>query len=140
MAEALDIVFPDVEEVLTSLSKKYTLALLSNAKRDHYNLVFPEFLAGLFGETLFWDDMERPKPSPEPLLKMLARLGMRENQCCYVGDSVLDIQMSKSAGVTMFAVATGTHSIDELSAAGADEAFASLRQLGERLKSEVFKR
>ncbi|HIJ58921.1 MAG TPA: HAD hydrolase-like protein [Deltaproteobacteria bacterium] len=42
--------------------------------------------------------MEEPKPSPEPLLEIMRRLGVTQEECCYMGDSLLDIQCPKSPG------------------------------------------
>ena len=128
-AENANLVIPKVDEVLISLSKRYTLALISNATREYFERTFPAHLSVLFKETLFSDEVTRPKPSPEPLHVMLKRLEIGKEQCCYVGDSVLDIQMAKSAGISMFAVGTGGNSKDELRKAGADWVLDSLKDL-----------
>ena len=80
IAARKNLVFPDVEPVLTSLSKKFTLALISNTTRENFNGIFPANFSGFFRETLFADDMEKPKPSPEPLLKMVRRLKVTKKQ------------------------------------------------------------
>jgi beta-phosphoglucomutase len=121
-----NLVFPHVPAVLNSLSGKYTLALMSNTTRENFNGVFPTALARLFQETLFADEVENPKPSPDPLLKIMRRLGVSFEECCYVGDSLLDIQMSRSAGVRVLGVATGQNTLDELRGAGADHAVTGL--------------
>ena len=128
------LVFPDVEAVLSSLSEKYILALLSNTTRENFNGVFPATLSGYFRETLFADEVKKPKPSPEPLLEIMRRLGVTREECCYVGDSLLDIQMSKSAGIPVYGVATGHNSVDELSSAGADYVVAGLSELKDKLE------
>jgi phosphoglycolate phosphatase-like HAD superfamily hydrolase len=46
----------------------------------------------------------------------------------YVGDTPPDIEAAKWAGAVAVAVATGPHSSDELTAAGADVVFESLRE------------
>ena len=135
LAAKKNLVFPDVEAVLTVLYRKYLLALISNTTRENFNGVFPVNFRGFFRETLFADEMEKPKPSPEPLLKMVRRLGVTQKECCYVGDSLLDIQMSKSAGVTVYGVATGHNSVDELHTAGADHVVSSLSELEKKLES-----
>jgi phosphoglycolate phosphatase len=66
---------------------------------------------------------------------MLKKLAVRKEQCCYVGDSVLDIRMSKSAGISVFAVATGGNSKKELKAAGADCVMASLKDLEAKIET-----
>ena len=134
IAAKKNLVFPDVKAILTSLTKKYLLALLSNTTRENFNGVFPANLSNLFRETLFADEVEKPKPSPEPLLKILQKLGVSKEECCYVGDSLLDIQMSKSAGISIYSVATGHNTMDELKEAGADHVVRSLSELEKSLE------
>ncbi|MFQ5841261.1 MAG: hypothetical protein ACE5I8_02390 [Thermodesulfobacteriota bacterium] len=50
------------------------LALISNTRREYLNRIFPRKLAVLFRETIFFDEMRKPKSSPDPLLKMMERL------------------------------------------------------------------
>jgi phosphoglycolate phosphatase len=133
IAAEKELIFPDVEAVLGSLSRKYTLALVSNTTRENFNGVFPVSLADFFRETLFADEMENPKPSPEPLLRIMARLGVTRDTCCYIGDSLLDIRMSKEAGVTIFGVTTGHNSFEELQQAGADFVGNSLTEVEKEL-------
>ncbi|MFQ6079334.1 MAG: HAD family hydrolase [Thermodesulfobacteriota bacterium] len=99
--------------------------------------MFPRKLAVLFRETIFFDEIRKPKPSPEPLLEMMERLGIGTDKCCYVGDSVLDIQMARSGGTKVFSVAAGDNSQEELQAAGADWVGNNLSELKERLKAVI---
>ncbi len=130
-----DVVFDAVKTALPALAQKYTLALVSNTPREYYRRVFPENLAGLFRETLFADEVRHPKPDPEPLLTMLSKLGLSKEQSCYVGDSTVDVRMAKSAGVLIFAVATGDNSFDELVEAKANAVLRDLTELESRLES-----
>jgi len=66
---------------------------------------------------------------------ILANLGVRRHECCYVGDSVEDIRMAKAAGVKIYSMATGTCSKEELVAAGADRVVASLKELSRLISS-----
>ncbi len=68
----------------------------------------------------------------------MRRLGVTQDECCYVGDPLLDIQMAKSAGVLVYAVATGYNSRNELRSAGVDYVVASLGELkkGWRVKNK----
>jgi len=129
-----DVVFPDVETVLNSLSTQYVLGLVSNTTRHYFDHVFPAHLSALFHEKLLVEDVETPKPSPEPLFKILRRLKIPKERCCYVGDSLLDVRMAKSAEISIFAVATGGNSLAELRAAGADDVLGSLSELPRRLE------
>jgi len=135
LAEKGNVVFPGVEPLLTSLSTRYMLALISNTRRKYFNRVFPRKLARLFRETMFFEEIRKPKPSADPLLVMMERLGTAADECCYVGDSVLDVQMAKKAGIKVFSVATGNHSKEELKAAGADWVLNNLSKLKEKVEA-----
>lgn len=50
------------------------------------------------------------------------------DQCLVVGDTPLDVAAGHAAGIRVVGVATGSHSVDELAAAGADAAIPTLEQ------------
>lgn len=81
-------------------------------------------------------EVAEPKPSPAPLMEITGRLKISEEQCCYVGDSFVDMQMSKAAGISAYGVATGHSSMDELREAGAVDAFSSLTELERGLEAK----
>jgi len=129
------LIFPEVGDVLPFLAKRYHLGLLSNTPRKYFETVFPRDLASLFQEAIFGDEMVHPKPSPEPLLEMVERLGVAPDRCCYVGDSVSDVLMAKKAGIKIFSVTTGDSSKEELRKAGSDWVLHSLSELKKELGS-----
>lgn len=135
LAEKENLLFPRAETVLMALSVRYMLALVSNTRREYFHRIFPRNLATLFKEKIFSDEIMNPKPSPDPLLKTMERLGMGRDECCYVGDSVLDIQMAKRAGIRVFSVATGDNSQEELRAAGGDWVVDNLSELKVKLEA-----
>ncbi len=130
-----DLLFPDVEQILSSLTRQFTLALVSNTIRSLFERTFPRRLADLFQGTLFVDEVKKPKPSPQPLLKIIQILELSKDECCYVGDSVEDIRMAKAAGVKIFSMATGVCSKEELVEAGADRVVDDLRELSRLISS-----
>jgi phosphoglycolate phosphatase len=135
LAKRRDLLIPGAAEVLVSLSEKYMLGLVTNTPRIYFERVFPRDLARLFREMIFSDETRKPKPSPEPLLEMMRRMGIRADQCCYVGDSVSDIAMAKQAGVRIFVVTTGDGSREELEEAGPDGIMDSLAELKQELET-----
>lgn len=60
------------------------------------------------------DDVEHPKPHPEPILKALAQLGATPDSALYVGDSVHDMESGRSAGVRTAAVLWGPFGREDL--------------------------
>ena len=54
------------------------------------------------------DDVEFAKPHPQPILKALKEVKLKEGQhCFYIGDSSKDIESAKSAGVRSIACSYG---------------------------------
>ena len=53
------------------------------------------------------DDVENPKPHPEPVTLALARLGVAASSAVYVGDSIHDMESGRAAGVETAAVLWG---------------------------------
>jgi len=135
LVERKSPLFPEVEEVLHFLSRRYLLGLISNTPRAYFERVFPRDLALLFKATIFGDEMRDPKPDPGALLGMMRRLNVTPDQCCYVGDSVSDVLMAKRAGVMIFSVTTGDNSEEELRQAGSDWVLHSLSELKKELGS-----
>jgi HAD superfamily hydrolase (TIGR01549 family) len=135
LVEEENLLFPEVGDVLSSLSRHYLLGLISNTPRRYFEKVFPQNLARLFQATIFGDEMRHPKPSPEALLEMMGRLKVDADQCCYVGDSVSDVRMAKKAGIRIFSVITGDSSRAELREAGSDWILDSLSELIRELNS-----
>jgi len=73
---------------------------------------FPE-LAGQFEVIVGFEDTDRHKPDPDPVLAALRKLGADPSQAAYVGDSPFDIQAAKAAGVFAVAVSWGGIHSDE---------------------------
>jgi len=69
------------------------------------------------------------KPQPEFAAYVLAQLGAAPVTALLVGDSPYDVQAAHNGGFPCWAVTTGTHTADELRAAGADAVFADLPAL-----------
>lgn len=76
------------------------------------------------------NDTPYRKPQPEFSALALAQLGTTARDTCLVGDSPYDIAAARGVGMRCFCVSTGTHTADELRAAGADAVYADLTALG----------
>lgn len=133
MAKCLSIVFVDTEPALTVLRRHYKLAVLSNTFRFFFEEIFPRKLADFFDTTLFVDEVDNPKPAPEPLMMVLKRLNIAAGESCYVGDAIEDIQMARAVGALAFSVTTGGCNREQLIEAGSDQVFNSLSELAGQL-------
>jgi HAD superfamily hydrolase (TIGR01549 family) len=93
--------FPWVRRALRRLaSHGVRLALVTASDRAIVERAFGELRIGdTFEHVVCADDVERQKPHPEGLLQALAALGVDSADAVYVGDTVVDLEMARAAGV-----------------------------------------
>ncbi len=92
--------FSETKPVIDKLSKKFKLAIWTNAsvenvKRDLFSLDLSRFSYILGGE-----DTGIKKPSGDGILLICKELGVKPEEAVYVGDAVVDVRASKEAGCT----------------------------------------
>ncbi|MBN2232698.1 MAG: HAD family hydrolase [Deltaproteobacteria bacterium] len=86
-------------EVLDACSRQYPLAIATN-RRGSMSLVADYFgIGGYFSHILTAADVPRPKPAPDMLEEIIGRLGILPAEALYVGDSVLDRDAARDAGI-----------------------------------------
>jgi phosphoglycolate phosphatase len=103
------------------------LAVFTNKRGDHARLICDHLgvaplLSGNFGAK----DTPWLKPQPEFAAHVLGRLGARPATTLLIGDSTFDVQAAQNGGFACWAVTTGTHTADQLHAAGAAAVFPDL--------------
>jgi pyrophosphatase PpaX len=76
-----------------------------------------------FDIVVAYEDTDRHKPEPEPVLKAVAELGGPPSDAAYVGDSPFDIRAAKAAGAFAVAVGWGGIHSDERLLAEEPDAF-----------------
>jgi HAD superfamily hydrolase (TIGR01509 family) len=94
---------PDLVALLDWMAGRFERAIATN-RTDTMGRLLQEFdLARRFEMVVTSRDVERPKPFPDPLLKILARFGAGPQQMLFVGDSVVDQHTADAAGVPFVA-------------------------------------
>jgi phosphoglycolate phosphatase len=128
--------YPGIHELLEHLqSAEYPLAVLSNKPHPFTTAM----LAQLFPKTRFSCILgQRPgiahKPDPSGALEISHEMGIPPENLSIIGDSTIDIETAKNAGMQAIAVTWGFHDRDRLLAAGAERSVdhpAELRALFE---------
>lgn len=85
------------------------IGLLTGKDRARTEQILERFeLQEFFDVTIASDQLNQPKPHPEGVLKMLAKLGCEAVQSVMVGDAVNDIICAQEAGVKAVAITWGT--------------------------------
>ncbi|HHY76263.1 MAG TPA: HAD-IA family hydrolase [Firmicutes bacterium] len=91
--------FPGTIETLEELRRRgVKLAIVTSKRRP--SAMFGLKATGLLGRfdaMVFYDDVTKHKPEPEPILKALELLGIEKGTVLMVGDSTYDIRAARSA-------------------------------------------
>ncbi|MDQ3876234.1 MAG: HAD hydrolase-like protein [Actinomycetota bacterium] len=103
------VAFPGVASMLARLQDDGRRVGLVTAKRRTTVALAEPALPALaeFDVVVTWEDTERHKPQPDPILLALARLGAEARSACYVGDSPFDVAAARDAGVLAVAATWG---------------------------------
>ena len=95
------------------------LAIISNkpdrAVQELSDAVFPGLLELSVGES----PSVRRKPAPDTVLTAASQIGLSVDQCVYVGDSEVDLQTARNAGMDCISVTWGFRDEAQLIEAGA---------------------
>ena len=109
---------------LALLTGNYELG--ARLKLQHFDL-WRYFACGAFGDTTH----DRNGLLPEALARVAACGGPQASpgDTVVIGDTPLDVAVAVTGGARSIAVATGSHTTDELHASGADVVFEDLSDL-----------
>ncbi len=114
--------YEGISALITTLKKRgIKLAVLSNKPHTTTQSI----VHSLFGENTFdscYGQREGVpgKPNPTPLVSIIDELSLKKEECIYVGDTSIDIETGKSAGVFTIGVSWGFRDRDHLEKHGAD--------------------
>ena len=110
--------YAGVKAVVEELAQKgVKVAIVSNKPDATTKKLGEMFFPGLpaFGQR---DDTPK-KPAPEMVWKAMETLGVTGEEAVYVGDSEVDVETARNAGLPLVAVSWGFRTVAELTAAGA---------------------
>ncbi len=106
------------------------LGIVTSKRRRTAQLALDRLAIEQYFDTIVTsDDTATHKPSPEPVLLALERLGAAPGEAVYVGDSPYDVGSARAAGVFSIAVSWGgMHNVEDADAvvATAEELLANL--------------
>lgn len=113
--------YPGVMRMLAELSeRRVPLAVLSNKRDEFMKACVSELLPGIrFTEVRGESESTPTKPDPRGALAVAATLGVEPAGCLFVGDSEIDAETARRAGMPFVAVEWGYRSRAQLEQAGA---------------------
>jgi len=119
---------PDVLDALRSAGRR--LGIVTSKSRDTTEMAFRAVgLGERFDVVVTASDTTEHKPSPAPLRLCLERFGAPAEGSLYVGDSPVDIEAGRAAGMATAAVAWGVFGREPLLAAGPEFWLGEPREL-----------
>lgn len=110
--------FDGIAETLKELKNQgYKLGVITSKSREEYETDFSPFsLDGYFDTIVCVGDSDRPKPSPDPMLKYLELSGTKKEEAIYIGDTAYDMQCASKAGVAFGLASWGCHCLNNIQA------------------------
>jgi phosphoglycolate phosphatase len=123
--------YEGIEDLLGTLrARGIPLAVLSN-KRDEFTKVCVDTLlpTGIFQEVRGESEITPHKPDPQGALTIAESLGVVPQRCLFVGDSEIDVETARRAGMDFVGVEWGYRSRMELEKAGAEKLVKAPNQL-----------
>ena len=123
--------YDGIKEMLLALKEKgIKLAVLSNkAHKNTIKVVEHVFGTELFDEVQGQLDHVNRKPSPDGVFMIMEKLGVTSEECVYVGDTCVDMQTGKAAGIFTVGVTWGFRDREELENYQADAIVDRAEQL-----------
>jgi HAD superfamily hydrolase (TIGR01549 family) len=89
-----------IEDVIKSLSKQFSLGIVTSRQRKSvFEAPTLAKLKKYFKVVISYEDTLNHKPHPDPLILAAKKLGLKNSECVYVGDTENDLKAAKSAGM-----------------------------------------
>lgn len=94
-------------------------AVVSNKGDEVVQNLVPEYFPGTFNAVVGERPGVRRKPCPDSLFAVMRELDVEAKDVVYIGDSEVDVECARQAGVDCIAVSWGFRTKEELTSAGA---------------------
>ena len=112
--------YPGIPELLNQLSREgVRLAVVSNKPDEAVRALTERYFPGVFPVAIGNRDGWATKPAPDSVYEAMRLLGARRESTVYVGDSDVDVDTARNAGLDSIIVTWGFRDEDFLRAHGA---------------------
>lgn len=126
--------YPGIPLLLKRLTEAgVSIAVLSNKAHSATEPIIAHYFPGRFPVVQGAVDGLPLKPDPALVFRLMERMGARPDRTLFVGDSDVDVQTARNAGLPVCAVLWGFRTRKELEAAGADCFAAAPEELADRI-------
>jgi phosphoglycolate phosphatase len=93
----------DLVQFLEYAKERFNLAISTNRTTTMMPLLREFNLQGYFGKVMTAENSRKPKPAPDALFEILEHFGCQTDEALYIGDSIIDRQHTKAAGIRLIA-------------------------------------
>ena len=126
--------YPGIPELLNQLSREgVRLAVVSNKPDEAVRALTERYFPGVFPVAIGNRDGWATKPAPDSVYEAMRLLGARRESTVYVGDSDVDVDTARNAGLDSIIVTWGFRDEDFLRAHGAQHLAHNTDELYEML-------
>ena len=128
--------YPGVLELLKRLREEgYHLAVVSNKADFAVQELMKQYFSKLYDVALGETEGIARKPAPDMVEEVLKRLDVEKVDAVYVGDSEVDVETAKNAGLPCICVTWGFREKEVLKACGAECFAEDVKELYEAVRS-----
>ena len=107
--------YPGIMEALEKIRQRYPIAIVSNKPDPAVKLLCDHYFPGVYARG---ESTECPrKPAPDMVFRAMEAIGVEH--CIYVGDSEVDVETAKNAGMPCLSVLWGFREKADMEAVGA---------------------
>lgn len=108
--------FPETQAVLAALKERgVRIGIISTKYRFRIRELLEQHFADDFMDIIVGgEDVQTAKPSPEGLLYAISRLNADKSRVLYIGDSTVDAETARAAGVDFTGITHGVTTAEEL--------------------------
>ena len=130
-------IYPKISEVIQLCQQQgKRLAVLSNKPHEYTQTIVSQLFPSNPFEIVWGERKEIPqKPNPQALRLIAEQWNFTPQQCCMIGDSVIDVLTAQRANVMSIAVGWGYHDDNALKDAKPDILFKTASELQQWLSS-----
>ena len=108
-------------------------AIISNKPDSAVQELAEAFFPGLMDVVIGESPAVKRKPSPDTVLAAASQMGLMASDCVYIGDTEVDLETARNAGMDCIPVSWGFQTEEQLRAAGAEEIIRSPEELKKKL-------
>ena len=102
------LLLESAKEAIENASKFATLGIVTTKTGRYSRILMEHFeLMDYFEVLIGREDVEKPKPDAEPILKALDKLKLNDSDVWMIGDTKLDLISAKNAGINSIGVLSG---------------------------------